>query len=450
MTVLRSPRLEALLGGVIPTAGSIKYRHLELLKAGQVGEAEDLEYKRELYGNGDSQRRELCKDVAALANTRGGLLVIGIQEDDQGRAISMTNVALSDAEATRMHQAIASGVHPLPTFEIIPVEDPAQPGAGCYAVSVAAGPRQPYGVAVNNGYRYPRRVGMTVVYLTEPEIETAYRRRDAARRDQNARAREIEEATARRLPTDRPWVMVSLVPDQPGDVRLDATSFSKARTSYQSANPMIMGRDWSWRRVLLGQRRLILDDQYDYTKRAAIHMMSEVHDDGSGTFAGPSMFRHNPDAEDLPFNDELLVNIIMSGLRFLGEHARERAHAAGSAMLRLTIVPGRVRKPWQLYHHDEGWGTEPLGNQADQVDFQTAEAAAPIDELVDGPGLVSASAILGSEIFQGFGLPEVPQITQRGQIRQRYWAGSRDWLSALEAWAKNHGIEVIDEVIATR
>ncbi|MEV0307817.1 AlbA family DNA-binding domain-containing protein [Nonomuraea fuscirosea] len=449
MTILRSPRLETLLGGAIPTQGAIEYHHLELLSSGQIGEAEDLEYKRELYGNGDSQRRELCKDVAALANTRGGLLVVGIQENDQGRAIALSDVSLSDAEATRMHQTIGSGVHPLPTFEIIPVENPATPGAGCYVIVVAAGPRQPYAVAVNDGYRYPRRIGMTIGYLTEPEIETAYRRRDSVRRDQAARAHEVEEAIIRRLPTDRPWVMVSLVPDQPGDARLDATSFSKARTSYQSANPMVVGRDLSWRRVLLGQRRLILDDQYDFNQRTPRNLAAEVHNDGSGAFACPSAFRADSEAEVWPFNDELLVNLIMSGLRFLAEHARERTHAAGSAMLRVTVAPGHGHKPWGLFHDGDGWGPEAVGNQAVHLDFRPAEAAASLEELVDGPGLVSAAAILGSEIFQGFGLPEVPQITQLGQIRQRHWS-LRDWKPAILTWAKEHGVEVIDEIVATR
>ncbi|MEU6778652.1 ATP-binding protein [Nonomuraea angiospora] len=446
MTVLRSPRLEALLGGAIPTAGSIEYRHLELLKGGQVGEAEDLDYKRELYRRDDKGRISLSSDVAALASTRGGVLILGIEEDDQGRAVAMTDVELSDAEATRMHQIIGSGVHPLPTFEIVAVENPATPGKGCYVIAVAAGPRQPYAVAVNDGYRYPRRIGTTIGYLTEPEIETAYRRRDAVRHNLAARAHEIEEATARRVPKGMPWVIVSLVPDQPGNARLDAASFIQAHNFYQYANPMIIGQDWTWHRVRLGQRRLILDDQEGETERTAFRLLSELYYDGSGTFACPPRFQRDPEALVWPFGDELLVNIILSGLRFLGEHAREHTHTTGMAMLRVTITPGHSRSSWRLFHYDEKWGIEALGGHTQHADFQPAEAAAPLDELVDGPGLVSVAAILANEIFQGLGLPEVSQITQRGEIRQRYW-GSRDWRSAMVAWAEKAGVEVTDEVL---
>jgi hypothetical protein len=38
------------------------------LVAGQVPEGLRIEYKRELYGNSDSERREFLKDVSAFAN----------------------------------------------------------------------------------------------------------------------------------------------------------------------------------------------------------------------------------------------------------------------------------------------------------------------------------------------------------------------------------------------
>jgi hypothetical protein len=48
------------------------------LVSNQVPEAFDLDYKAELYGGSDSAKRALAGDVAALANTAGGLLVLGI------------------------------------------------------------------------------------------------------------------------------------------------------------------------------------------------------------------------------------------------------------------------------------------------------------------------------------------------------------------------------------
>ncbi|MFI6705405.1 helix-turn-helix domain-containing protein [Nonomuraea sp. NPDC050478] len=452
MSVLRSLRLEALLDGAIPTSGALEYRHLQLLVAGQVGEAEDLDYKRALYGNSDKDRRSLCTDVAALASTRGGLLILGIDEDAQGRAIVMTDVTLSDAEATRMHQVIASGVHPLPTFEIIPVENPARTGTGCYAIAVAAGPRRPYAVAVNDGYRYPHRIGTTIGYLTEPEIETAYRRRDAVRRDQSARAQEIEEATTRRIPAGSPWVMVSLVPEQPGQVRVDAASFAQVRQSYEGTSPMIVDRptggsalDYPWRRVTLGQRRFIVDDQ---PGRIAdpLSMAAELYDDGSGTFAHRPMHSVEDEITAWPFIDELVIVVIISGLRFLTDHALNRAQAAGAATVCVTMTPSIEPLDWQLIHFG-GYGQIDLGSPARYESFRPAEAASPLDVLATGPGSVSTAALLANEIFQGFGQPENLQISQQGEIRPRRW--SKDWRMLITDWADDHDVGLQRDAVAT-
>ncbi|WP_431928776.1 AlbA family DNA-binding domain-containing protein [Nonomuraea jabiensis] len=445
MTVLRSPRLEALLGGAIPTAGSIEYRHLELLKGGQVGEAEDLDYKRELYRRDDKGRISLSTDVAALASTRGGVLILGIAEDDQGRAVAMTDVELSDAEATRMHQVIGSGVHPLPTFEIIPVENPATPGKGCYVIAVGAGQRQPYAVAVNDGYRYPRRIGMTIGYLTEPEIETAYRRRDAIRRDQIAVAQEREAAIVRHIDPGKPWVIVSLVPDQPGEITIDSTTFANVRSTYMSSIPMIVGGgEWAWRRVTLGQRHFALDDRFS---TSPMRMLAKLYDDGSGTFTAPPYMQPAGTGDSAwLFDDELLVNIIMSGLRFLASHARENAHTTGTAVCRVRITQSDdlALRYWQLTHGRGQFNMGgKLGDSAHHDDFQPAEASASLQDLTDSPGLVSTAAILGSEIFQGFGVAEALQITQRGQVRRKYWA--ENWGVAIEDWARQHDIEITEE-----
>src|SRR3712207_3632846 len=72
-----------------------------------VREGEQIDFKRELYGNGDSARRELAGDPAAFANHRGGLLILGVDEDSQGAAAAVSTVPLSDAEEGRIHQIVA-------------------------------------------------------------------------------------------------------------------------------------------------------------------------------------------------------------------------------------------------------------------------------------------------------------------------------------------------------
>jgi predicted HTH transcriptional regulator len=53
-----------------------------------------LEFKGELYGGNDRAKRDLAGDVAALANTAGGVLLLGVTEDDQARATELPGVGV--------------------------------------------------------------------------------------------------------------------------------------------------------------------------------------------------------------------------------------------------------------------------------------------------------------------------------------------------------------------
>jgi hypothetical protein len=57
---------------------------LQRLVADQVQERDTVEYKRDMYSNSDDDKREMLKDIASMANHRGGYLLIGIDEDDEG------------------------------------------------------------------------------------------------------------------------------------------------------------------------------------------------------------------------------------------------------------------------------------------------------------------------------------------------------------------------------
>jgi hypothetical protein len=67
--------------GVRPA--DVAQEHLETLVTGQVREDADLDFKETHYGNSDAQTRELAADVAAMANQRGGVIILGIREENE-------------------------------------------------------------------------------------------------------------------------------------------------------------------------------------------------------------------------------------------------------------------------------------------------------------------------------------------------------------------------------
>ncbi len=85
-------------------------------------------------------------------------------------------------------------------------------------IAVPRSPAAPHAVLVNEALRYPRRNGATTRYLSEPEVAAAYRERLAGARRQSTRISEVQREALERLnPEGLPWVVVTLVPDLPGD-----------------------------------------------------------------------------------------------------------------------------------------------------------------------------------------------------------------------------------------
>ena len=76
---------------------SIDAAALQALIDNGVPESTTLEFKRETYGNADADKKELLKDVSAFANTLGGDLLLGI-EDEKGVAKAITPLAIEDLD----------------------------------------------------------------------------------------------------------------------------------------------------------------------------------------------------------------------------------------------------------------------------------------------------------------------------------------------------------------
>ena len=80
-----------------------------------------LDFKRDLYGKTDTDKKELLKDVSAFANGSGGEIIIGIEEDNYSQAKTLcgfttTNISI---EKNRIEQIIMNGLEPkLDTFKV--------------------------------------------------------------------------------------------------------------------------------------------------------------------------------------------------------------------------------------------------------------------------------------------------------------------------------------------
>lgn len=89
-------------------------------------EGKTVDYKRDSYGNRDEDKKELLKDVSSFANTQGGDILIGVDED-KGAPTGIPGVAVSDIdkEKLRLEEIIRRGLDPRIEFAIHHVLTPA-------------------------------------------------------------------------------------------------------------------------------------------------------------------------------------------------------------------------------------------------------------------------------------------------------------------------------------
>jgi hypothetical protein len=73
-------------------------------------ERQSIEYKKEMYGRSDSDKKEMLRDISSMANAYGGYLLIGIEADDSGVPIRPFHIADAEKERDRIEQSCLSSI----------------------------------------------------------------------------------------------------------------------------------------------------------------------------------------------------------------------------------------------------------------------------------------------------------------------------------------------------
>jgi hypothetical protein len=437
MTALRSRRLEQLFGAQLD---AVTHDQVLSLVTNSVSESYDLDFKGALYGTSDKAKRDLGSDVAAMANTAGGVVVLGVEDDDQGRAARAPGVELDDAERRRIRQIVVSQVSPLPVFDTVPVEDPHTPGRGFILLAMPRSVMAPHAVIVNESLRFPRRNGTTTTYLTEPQVAAEYRARFVGIASRLNEAEQVEREFVGGLNTEaQVFVALTLVLDSSGAYPVNTATFEGFKNENLHRDPLIIPREAVWQRASVRRRRFVGNGSADGAPTAS-YLACELHESGSGTFAAVAGFvRKDETASGIEV--DAMINAIASGLRFLARHARDKAAAGGLATVRATIWSVSASRPVYLFQNRSFPGDR-VGREIQQR--PVADGVFDLDDLAeDGQPLMVATYMLATGLFQEFGVPEAPHVMSDGTIRCRYWQSG--WSEQIVVWAKAAGVPVTDE-----
>lgn len=427
------------------TPDAVTATDIAALVAAGARETEILDFKRELYGNGDSDRRELAGDLAAFGNHRAGILLLGVDEAD-GVATAAPGVALSEAEEQRIHQIAAGLVVPHLPIAVHRVPSDDDPALGWYIVVVPPSLNRPHAVRVNDALRYPRRDGTRTRYLTESEVADLYRARHAQAIAETDRVGVITDEAITRIDQDNvPWVFVSLIPSGAGD--FDITSESLANHQiwcrrYAGGDRISDFLSNTAPAVQPGLRRLRLTSTYGGDRPN--YMYAELHTDGAAVVG----HRLHPIAEDnelgQAFLDEDLTWTVVRCLNVAVEHAVHTCGAYGQALVQVRLLGERLRMGYVQW-----LGVTAMNRVAEDAVVVRGGLVSQREILLDEAaasrqGLLAATRLVLTDAVHAFGKSEVKHIAPGGALRIRYFPQQQH----EREWAETHGIAVTDETLA--
>lgn len=444
VTAGRLQRVERVLERVTGEAiDSTSLAGVQKMVTDQVPESSQLDFKVDAYDGqpkqgGRPKQDEFRKDVTALANARGGVLLLGMAEVD-GVASHVAGVSGSfEAHEGRLRSLLQSRIEPyLEGVEIKCIRGagtsgrvgavnarPFSPGTSCIVVLIPPSPRRPHAVVPmndNESLKYARRVGRHTEWLSEAQVADLYRERFTGGRDIAVREDVVESEASAALLRGR-WLAVTTVPDEAGDFAVDGTAKARLEEWWLHReqvrlNPHVLvagGSD-----VVIGPRRVVLEGR-DATSAPSGNRLA-FHHDGSTHLAfeidGP------PSGNPTLFLDHavaLTVECLATAAEFTSVHAA----TGGLARVRVRLLaPETPDLPVHCY--DPSWSPVRLQPTPQVV---MSEHTIDLDSvLASRAGLFEAAGIVGAGLAQHFGVADGRYISASGVVRvQQFDARTRD------------------------
>lgn len=163
----------------VPVRVPVSFDLLSKLVEKGVREQADLDFKQTLYHpKNDKDKRELVKDVCAMANTGGGWIICGIAEKDNV-AVKVVGLDLGITSETDVHQMLENRIDPPLTVSIRVYQSENQE-KNLVAISVPDSSDRPHLIRTGESkdtkaFQVPARKGASTVWLDERALRDMYR-----------------------------------------------------------------------------------------------------------------------------------------------------------------------------------------------------------------------------------------------------------------------------------
>ncbi|MEU3625359.1 hypothetical protein BS329_30630 [Amycolatopsis coloradensis] len=162
----------------------------------QISEMDDLDWKKSFPVAKEIAKSDVLKDIAAMANSGGGVIIYGVAED-QKKATSRVHVGEVTENYVRTFQVAAvNHIHPpVRKIKLFPLGDDRE---RALVVVVPYSVDVPHLIYRGEHFGAPIRNDADTIWMREPQLERLYRTRlDNQRKVQLQRERELEQKRLR-------------------------------------------------------------------------------------------------------------------------------------------------------------------------------------------------------------------------------------------------------------
>jgi hypothetical protein len=277
--------------GVNP--GPLSSEMVDQAVAAGVIETDDLDWKRELPPERNLTQTDFPKDVAAMANAGGGVIVYGIEEVAKAATKRLDVGSLSETHARALRSAAVTGISP-PIFGLDVVELGEQ-GSRVVAVVIPASVDVPHLIYRGEHFGAPVRNDADTVWMRERQIDAMYRARFTEQRSSHEALETLyRNAVAGRDISKRAWFVGVARPRVPTAIpprlsRAEARSLAESAVGLAlvfvdsgSIHPLD-AVDRSNPRP--GLRSWVLSNSAESERHKWREAWASLHDDGSVTLA---------------------------------------------------------------------------------------------------------------------------------------------------------------------